>query len=118
MDSILHQVVVPVAITLLGWLGAKVHSWRKGKRGALNSALLAATDTVEALARSSVGAKSVSEYQLLAKGAVAVQLAKLGYDVDRLPLTLYMAREAIIAGGTKLFVALHPNPTSLTVPVP
>ena len=59
---------------------------------------------------------TVAQIILWAKGAAAIQLAKVGLRPDQNAITTAVV-DAVIADAVKYFVETHPDPKSLTPPI-
>lgn len=98
-----------------GWLVNKVLGKRADTKAGKVTAALATSSAIIAQLALTEPHKTPAEFIVMAKGVVAVQLAKVGLtDADR---TKYQPLiDAAIAQGVALWVKAHPTPTALKMP--
>jgi hypothetical protein len=114
-DTVQNGIIVVGA--LIGWLVQRIRAGRKQEHeDKWQKALETGLDLAESLALTYGTSKTIDEFQVAARGIIAVQLAHAGINADNPPLPVALARDLAIAKATKLFVQLHPSPTSLTMP--
>jgi hypothetical protein len=114
LDSDTTQNIITVISALAAWLvGRFISNKKDDEKTQWQKALEAASSIMEVFAHGASPDMTAERFEIQCRGIAAIQLAKFGYNVDKLPFAIAAARDAAVYAAMRFWSSTHPEPQKL-----